>query len=100
MPEYMSMLCTSNILTKHSLKEKRLAFHSTGNGVNGLGKSLAGTHSEDTEDIQMTQTTHRQCNKSKPTSLMPHGDECIPMEQTKAEEADVQISVYLLPVRN
>jgi hypothetical protein len=31
---------------------------------------------------------------------MPHGDECIPMEQTKAEEADVQISVYLLPVRN
>jgi hypothetical protein len=54
MPEYMSMLCTSNILTKHSLKEKRLAFHSTGNGVNGLGKSLAGTHSEDTEDIQMT----------------------------------------------
>jgi hypothetical protein len=42
MPEYMSMLCTSNILTKHSLKEKRLAFHSTGNGVNGLGKSLAG----------------------------------------------------------
>lgn len=48
------MLCTSKILTKHSLEEKRLAFHSTGNGVNGLGKSLDGTHSEDTEDIQMT----------------------------------------------